>query len=551
MGSSFRARFFPVAASALAFCSGLAAAMLPPGPQVVTYRSSVDDSDQPYALYVPPAVDPGRAYPVVISLHGENSNHLMNLRQVFGKGPRPGETTDEGARYLPRLPDVPFLVAAPLARGAVVAAGIVERDVYDMLADLKRRFPIDDDRIYLTGVSTGGGTALRLALTRPDVWAAVAAVCPVLPEGLDELLPNATNVPLRIYGGEFDPLVPASQLRDFQKRLLAAGVNVEYIEYPRVRHNAWDNAYRGGGIFEWFAARSRTRMPRQIHFRTRAYRLSSAWWIRIDRLTPGTPASIDASAVPGEPVTIATRNVDAFTVELRTSRIRIDGAVFTTRPAAALSFHRTPNGWRAGLSVPAAGDKRRGAEGPLARVITARHLYVYGTADNPPPGELERRRREAEAAATWSTATVPLRVSFPVVADRDVSPADAKSANLVLFGTAETNRLIARAGVGVPLALHPSAADYGLVCLAADNGRYLLINSGLPWWTGADQARRGAEPRRRPPYPPWRVLETFADFIVFKGSLENVVAEGRLENDWSIPPAAAATIKATGAVQLR
>jgi hypothetical protein len=287
-----------------------------------------------------------------------------------------------------------------------------------------------------------------------------------------------------------------------------------------------------------------------VHFRTRAYKYPSAWWVRIDRLTPGTAAAIDAFAAPGEPVTVTTRNVDAFTLQLptRPARIQIDGVIITGR---ALSFHRTQTGWRSGLSVPAPNDKRAGAEGPVTRVIADRHLYVYGTADHPAPDELDRRRKVAETAAAWSTPTDILRVSFPVLADRDVSPTDAKSANLVLFGTSETNSLIARAAARLPMSLNPSAADYGLLCIAPDNGRYLLINSGLSWWTGADQTRRGAEINLRPPYPPWRVLETFADFVLFKGSLENIVAEGRLEDDWSVPPAAAATIKATGAVQLR
>ena len=44
--------------------------------------------DQPYALYVPKQYNAQKKYPLVISLHGEYSNHRLNLRRVFGKGNR-------------------------------------------------------------------------------------------------------------------------------------------------------------------------------------------------------------------------------------------------------------------------------------------------------------------------------------------------------------------------------------------------------------------------------------------------------------------------------
>jgi predicted peptidase len=58
--------------------------------------------------------------------------------------------------------------------------GIAEKDVLDVLADVKKRFNIDEDRTYLTGYSMGGGGTLWIGLTRPDVWAALAPYVPRL-----------------------------------------------------------------------------------------------------------------------------------------------------------------------------------------------------------------------------------------------------------------------------------------------------------------------------------------------------------------------------------
>src|ERR1017187_2119308 len=70
----------------------LAAASMAGGQTVVTYRSTVDQSEQPYALYVPKSYDPARRYPVVVSLHEEESNHVVNLKRVLGIPARYGET---------------------------------------------------------------------------------------------------------------------------------------------------------------------------------------------------------------------------------------------------------------------------------------------------------------------------------------------------------------------------------------------------------------------------------------------------------------------------
>src|SRR5581483_3612771 len=74
---------------------------LPPGPQVLTFFSDVDDSDQPYAICLPRNFKADKKYPLVVSLHGAASNHRLNLRRVFGQSNRPGETDVEATRYFP------------------------------------------------------------------------------------------------------------------------------------------------------------------------------------------------------------------------------------------------------------------------------------------------------------------------------------------------------------------------------------------------------------------------------------------------------------------
>lgn len=523
---------------AAAFALVLAAQTWTPGPQVLTFLSAIDDSDQPYALYLPKTYDPAKRWPLVISLHGAGSNHRLNLRRVLGRGNRPGESDAQATRLFPPLPEVEMIVASPLARGTMGYQTVAERDVYDVLADVKKRFSIDDDRVYLTGLSMGGGGALWLGLTRPDVWAAIAAVCPAAPDNVDELAGNALNVPVKLFQGAIDPLVPPEGTRAWQHRFADLGVSSEYVEYPGVRHNAWDYAYRNAAIFDWFAGYTREQKPSRVRFSTRSYRHGSAYWVRLDRLTPGTLASVDARLTAGK-LAVSTSNVGGFTLDLKDklSAVTIDGTSVRVRPGAPLSFQRTEKGWSAGRSVPGPNEKKPGLEGPVADAISAHHVYVYG----------EGNQAIAAQAADWSTPRSRLLLDFKVVADKQV-PAEANDENLVLFGTKETNSVIRRYADRLPLHLNPGAADYGLVYVYPVDGRYLVISSGLPWWTRLDQANRAGLPFIAAPY---RTLASFGDYIVFRGGLDQVVAEGRFDNQWRLPAEVAAKLEATGAVEVR
>jgi poly(3-hydroxybutyrate) depolymerase len=529
---------------------------LPTGPQVATFFSHIDDTDQPYALYLPRHFDPARRYPLVISLHDANSNHRLNLRRVFGSGNLLTQTDLEASRRFPVWKDVEYIVASPLARGTMGYQGIPERDVYDVLDDVERRFLIDKDRVYLTGIGTGGGGALWLGVTRPDVWAAIAAVCPSPPPGAMELAGNLLDVPVHLFHGETDPAVNVSISRDWSATLSGLGSKIAYTEYPGLRHNSWYAAYKDGAIFDWFAQTQRNRHPDRVRYATTRYKYNSSYWVRIDHLTPGDLATIDARFSGPNRIEVTTKGLSAFTLRPaghprfsihRSVHVRIDGKPVVVRGGKSLSFERRNGAWIGREYVPPSGAKRSGAEGPVAAAFSDRHVYVYGTGGSPTAGMLQRRRDEALKAAEWASRRTPLLLSLRVLSDNEVEGSDFRDANLILFGTKETNGVIARFSDQLPMELNPSAADYSLVYIFPEGRRYVVINSGLPWWTGAAYAHRATLGGMLAPFA---VAESFEDFILFKGSLENVLAEGRFDNNWRLPAADAAKMTATGAVSI-
>lgn len=553
------------------------AQMLPAGPQVVTFHSDVDDTEQPYGLYVPKNYNPQKKYPLVVMLHGAGSNHRLELRRVFGKSNAPGETDVEASRVFPEFKDVDYVVISPFARGTMGYQGVAEKDVMDALADVKKRFNIDEDRTYLTGLSMGGGGTLWIGLTRPDLWAAIAPVCPAPPQGTEDLAPNTLNYPAWFHHGDKDQAVPVAVSRDWTKKLKDLGATVEYTEYPGVNHNSWENAYDKAQIFDWFSKYKRDMYPARVRYVSRSYNYNKAYWVTLDKILPGVLAEIDAKFTAQNTIEVKTAHLPAFTLNIaghpmfdstKPLNVTIDGkkvkvttpdpkVVYVAAPSASFMLDRPAKGknqdmvWvNAKLAQPATA-KKPGSEGPVSAAMSDRHVYVYGTAGSPSEEELAKRRKAAEEAAAWSTYRGEFLgriMVFPrVLSDKEVRPSDFEAANLVLFGTKETNTLVEKYSANAPLELNASAATtHGLVYVApGENGHYVVVNSGLPWWTTGKPAGFAFVP------PPLQSLFSLKDFLLFSGSNDQKVAEGYFDNEWKTPEDAKKSLTASNVVTVK
>jgi enterochelin esterase-like enzyme len=532
---------------------------LPSGPQVLTFFSDADDTEQPYGLYLPKNYNPQKKYPLVVMLHGAGSNHRLALRRVFGKSNIDGETDVEATRYFPEWKDVDYIVATPYARGTAGYQGVAEKDVYDVLADVKKRFNVDEDRTYLTGLSMGGGGTLWIGMTRPDIWAAIAPVCPAPPTGTDALAMNALNVPAHFFHGEADPVVKVDVSRDWVKKLKEYGSTVEYAEYPGVLHDSWVNAYKDGFIFEWFSKFKRNAFPDQVRFASTQYKYNRAYWVTLDELTPGTLATIDAKFTDTNRLTITTQSLGAFSLQPeghskfkkdQPLEILINGKKLKLPAASTVSLKFENGKWIAGKYTAEATAKKPGAEGPLRDAFASRHIYVFGTGGNPTPEEMKNRIALVNQAANWSeyrNAFLGRIMFFPrVVADREVRPSDLQSANLIVFGTPETNSIIAKYSDRLPITLNAgAAADHGLFYIFPVDNHYVAVNSGLPWWTNVQAQGFPFLPL------PYLSLGGFKDYLLFKTSASNIIAEGTFDHRWKLSSADAKKLSDSGAVTIK
>ena len=122
----------------------------------------------------------------------------------------------------------------------------------------------------------GGHGTWYLAYRNPERFAAAAPICgwtkelashafgvPVVPPedgpALPALARRLEKMPIWIFHGELDTVVPVEGSRATYAALKAVSTTVRYTEYPGLNHNSWDAAYGSQSFIEWLLAQRRAK----------------------------------------------------------------------------------------------------------------------------------------------------------------------------------------------------------------------------------------------------------------------------------------------------
>ena len=218
-------------------------------------------------VYASPASERSRKLPVLLFLHGAgergNDGHLQT--QV-GMGPAIRNNPERFKNLIVVFPQVPARMRW-LEEPASVAMQALDQTI--------KEFNGDPKRIYLTGISMGGYGAWYLSTKYPDRFAAVVPVCGgilpspsvtsvrQLPQTVGSKEPYkvaakaAQSIPIWIFHGEKDDVIPVSESRQMFDELKRLSAKVRYTEYPNVDHNSWDRAYAEPELWKWLLSQRR------------------------------------------------------------------------------------------------------------------------------------------------------------------------------------------------------------------------------------------------------------------------------------------------------
>ena len=484
------------------------------------YVSVLDGSIQPYGLVVPTSFSQTAPQPWRLDFwfHGRDEK-LTELNFLAGRLRSAGEFTPRDAIVLHTY--------SRFCNGQKLAG---ESDAFEALADVQKRYAIDENRIVVRGFSLGGAAAWHIAAHYPGRWAAAApgAGFSETPDFLkvfqnEKMQPtwyeqalwhqyNATdyalnffNLPLVAYSGEVDRQKQAADV--MAVALAKEGLEMTHIIGPKTAHSYHPAAKQEiNRRLDSIVARGRDPLPRELRFTTWTLRYHQNSWLTVDALDEHwKQARVSASILGDNTVRIEAENVAVLSLAMPAGlapfnpqepvKVILNGTKLTAGKISSdrsweAKFHKSGRKWIGGENLEAGLRKRHALQGPIDDAFMNSFLVVR------PTGKSAHAKIDAWVTGELAHFTNEWRRHFRgdarVKDDNSITDADIAAHNLILWGDAESNTLFGRVKDKLPIQWSAQSVTVGKNAFASANhvpvmvypnplnpARYLVVNSGV------------------------------------------------------------------------
>jgi len=274
-----------------------------------------------YLLYLPEQyeAEADKQWPMILFLHGAGERG-EDVEKVKVHGPP--KLVDQGQH-------LPFIIVSPQCpNGTWWSAEIL----HSLLDEIIERHRVDEERIYLTGLSMGGFGTWELAIASPGRFAAIVPICG---GGNPRKIWNLRNMPTWVFHGAKDPVVPLSMSEEMVNALKQFNSSVKFTVYPEAQHDSWTESYDNPELYTWFLEHKKyTYYPYEVD--TELYPHLAGQYKTAD----------------GKLITISTESNHLYAEGINRERIELipesDLDYFTEArfldPEKGISFHRASNG---------------------------------------------------------------------------------------------------------------------------------------------------------------------------------------------------------------
>jgi predicted esterase len=211
-----------------------------------------------YRLFVPRQLERGETYPLLLWTSGygergdDNFGQLMHLDRVFYDRSHP-----EKYRFFVLAMQNPDGNIAWCKRAGAPLPDEPATVLMEILRTVIDRYPIDQDRIYLSGVSAGGSACWEIGLRYPNRFAAIVPLASAGANGNVERLARLKGTPIWAFHCRNDPSIPVEQVRETVEALKQIGGCEHLTEIDAVSHDCWTAAFRDYGAMEWMLNHAR------------------------------------------------------------------------------------------------------------------------------------------------------------------------------------------------------------------------------------------------------------------------------------------------------
>ncbi|WP_394776566.1 prolyl oligopeptidase family serine peptidase [Flavobacterium sp.] len=132
--------------------------------------------------------------------------------------------------------------------------------INELILKIQKENNIDSNRIYVTGLSSGGWAAWNLALTYPDKFAAIVPISGFVDLIALESSCKIANIPTRIFHGLLDDVVKVDYAITIYKELKKCNAkDVQLTIFDDAGHDSWTRVYENPEIYDWMFKQIKTK----------------------------------------------------------------------------------------------------------------------------------------------------------------------------------------------------------------------------------------------------------------------------------------------------
>lgn len=181
--------------------------------------------------------------PLIVQLHGagERGDGKEDLKMVDVHG---------FSKYLKDAEHNCIVVMPQCPKDTFWAARV--ESIISFIEHLIEEYNVDEDKVYLTGLSMGGYGTWFTSMARPDLFAAIAPIC----GGGMAWNADVLKMPIWAFHGADDPVVSPTQSDEMVAKLKQINADVTYTRIDGVGHNVWEYAYNRE-LIEWLLSKKR------------------------------------------------------------------------------------------------------------------------------------------------------------------------------------------------------------------------------------------------------------------------------------------------------
>jgi predicted peptidase len=212
-----------------------------------------------YRLLRPSRQIPGKAYPLVVQLHGSGGIGTDNAAQV-DRMAMSWAMPDIRERYqaFVLIPQFPIRSAnyGPAAPDQHAVPSEALDDALELLAEFSSVNAVDRSRIYATGFSMGGSAAWLLPHLDPEMFAAIVPISGIAPS--DSQAFQVAKLPILAIHGNADSENPMTADRRFIQAIVSqGGRSARLREYQGLDHQPPADMYPGLWWRDWLFSQQR------------------------------------------------------------------------------------------------------------------------------------------------------------------------------------------------------------------------------------------------------------------------------------------------------